>query len=146
MPEYTVAHHAVPWSALYVRSAPGWILDTSRPEYGLGRTLREDQDCQSCPALRLVGGSFRVNWPVEPGIRTFAVRCKHRGQTPTPRVRVERAPELGVASDVTVSASSSTAWQQLQVSVAVSAGGVLTVWLETMGPSFEVLWDEIEVV
>lgn len=143
---FTVAQIAAPWTWLYVPTARLWALSISAPEFGQGRTVREEQDCPQCPALRLVGGSLRVNWPVEPGSRMFAVKCKHRGQTPTPRVRVERAPELGVGSDVTVSASSSTAWQQLQISVAVSAPGVLTVWLENMGPSFEVLWDDIEVV
>lgn len=68
--------------------------------------------------------------------------CKHPGYSPTPRLVVRAAPELGVNASQIAEATTSTDWQKLELTVQVSERGVLVVDLEVRTPAI-VLWDNL---
>lgn len=101
------------------------------------------------PSLQMSYGRWPIDWPVDPGLRTFQIQCKHSGLVPVPRVVIQANPDLGVFSDVVAEAQNITDWHTISVSVYVLKRGVLKVWLEHRDPSINshkwVRWDDIVV-
>lgn len=96
--------------------------------------------------LMVLPGTYEFLWPVDSGLRTLSVWCKHSGHAPRPRVVIKRNPEIGVMADIVTEASNILDWHQISVSVNPTALGVLEVHLEMLAndPNAWIRWDKIE--
>ncbi len=115
-----------------------------------GYSARDDTDGHPDPPCeRQVrrGVLKTILWPVDPGVKTFSIWVRHSGHSPYPRVIVKANPEVGVLSDQEAVAGASTDWQQLSVTVTVTAAGALQVWREVRAQEQNAYakWDDISV-
>jgi hypothetical protein len=86
-----------------------------------------------------------ILWPFVAGTRTLTIRVRHSGHAPYPRLIVKANPEAGVPDDLVVTASSSTAWQELSVQITSAQGGAVHVWREVRAieQGAYAIWDHL---
>jgi hypothetical protein len=86
-----------------------------------------------------------VFWPVSAGMRSFSIDCKSTGGAP--RLRVQAAPDLGIASEQIVTAVAGSGWQTLTFTFTALAAGVIWMWRERTDAdlSHQLWWDNIIV-
>jgi hypothetical protein len=109
---------------------------------------RDDTDgnpAAPCQRQERFGTLRDVYWPVTAGTRTLTVRVKHSGHTPVPIVRVKANPDVGVLEDHIMTPTSSTDWQDLTLTLPITATGVLWVWREVRSRDQRAyaLWDHL---
>lgn len=141
MPDAVILDVLLGWNRSIERAAGGFA-DLMDHDESTARAARVDSAGDPVePCLKLSAGRWRLLWPVDPGARQISVQCRYSGPEPRPYLVIERNPNLGVASDVVVTAGPSTDWQRLEATVNVSDRGVLVVWLVV--PVDYVLWDTV---
>lgn len=119
------------------------------------KTVRDDSDGFPSPPSesqeRIGRRQLRtIRWPVDAGLNTFRIYCKHAGVAPYPRIYLEPNAEVGVTENVVIEsvASPSSSWQALEVSFTAIAKGVVTVVREirSLEPVAFVKWDRAQRV
>lgn len=141
MPDAVILDFPWGWNASIQRAAGGFS-DLMAYDPSTARAERLDTAGDPVePCLRLSPGRWRLLCPVDPGARQISVRCKYSGPEPRPYMVIERNADLGVASDIVVTAGPPTDWQMLEATVNVSDRGVLVVWLVV--PVDYALWDTV---
>lgn len=137
----------------FVDTVGSRFLMTVHHVMGGAISLREDADGNPTPpSERQRRGVLRgILWPVAVGTRRFQIDVRSNideGAGKRPRIRVVANLEVGVVSDIVVSAGAGTGWQTLDSGdVVISANGVLEVWRELPGSSVGnyALWDNIVI-
>jgi hypothetical protein len=77
-----------------------------------------------------VGGMWRFRWAVRVGVNNIQVNCKQEvNGSPRPSMIVKANPDVGLNSDTTASAGSSTGWVVIGP-ITVTATAVGPVWVE----------------
>lgn len=124
---------------LVVRSL---VVGTQQP-LAVGCFRNDSDGTPSPPSLQMDRpGKFEFLWLVAAGARTIAISVKQEANTsPRPKMTVLANPSIGVNSDVSDSAASSTGYVSILLNVSPTSGGLLLVRLEnfhvsTYSPAF----------